>query len=211
MNVKLHDFKMAPNARRVRIFAAEKQIPLELINVDLAESAQLGEAFRAVNPRLAVPVLELDDGTLITESVAICRYLEEIQPEPALFGSGPLGKALVEMWHRRVELEGLMAVAEGVRNSSAFFAGRAIAGPVDFEQIPALAERGRRRTELFQAMLDERLAGSEFVAGDAYSVADITALVACDFAKVLKIRVEERHPHLKRWYEAVSGRPSASA
>ena len=209
--MKLYDYKMAPNARRVRIFAAEKGVQLEMINVDLGTREQMQDGYRAVTPRMAVPALELDDGTLITESVAICRYLEELQPEPALFGTGAKGKAIVEMWHRRVELEGLQAVADGVRNSVEFFAARGIAGPVDFEQIPALAERGRRRTDLFYAMLDEHLAQSTFVAGPEFSIADIAALVACDFAKVLKKRVGDGTPDLKRWYDAVSSRPSASA
>ena len=209
--MKLYDFAMAPNARRVRVFAAEKGLEIEKISIDLGKREQMQDAYRAVNPRLAVPALLLDDGTLITESEAICRYLEELHPQPPLFGSGPLGKATVTMWHRRVELEGLQAVADGARNSIEFFAGRALAGAVDFEQIPALAERGKRRVDLFYDMLEERLATSEFIAGDDYSIADICALVACDFAKVLKIRVGDDRAHLKRWHDAVSARPSASA
>ena len=209
--MQLYDFAMAPNARRVRIFLAEKGIEIEKVNVDLGSREQLRDAYRAVNPRLAVPALVLDDGTVLTESVAICRYLEELHPQPPLFGTDPKDKAIVEMWHRRVELEGMQAVAEAVRNSVEFFAGRALAGPVDFEQIPALAERGMRRVELFQEMLDERLAASEFVAGSRYSVADIAALVSCDFAKVVKKRVGDTTPNLQRWYEAVSSRPSAAA
>lgn len=209
--MKLYDYPRAPNPRRVRIFAAEKGIELEMVPVDLGAREQMRDEFRAVNPRQAVPALLLDDGTLLTESVAICRYLEDLHPTPALFGTGPKGKAIVEMWHRRVELEGMQAVADAVRNSVEFFAGRAIPGPVDFEQIPALAERGLRRVDLFHAMLDEQLADSEYIAGPEYSVADIAALVACDFAKVVKKRVSGETPHLKRWHEAVSGRPSASA
>jgi glutathione S-transferase len=209
--MKLYDFKMAPNARRVRVFLAEKNLDIETESVDLATREQMGGAFRAINPRLAVPALELDDGTVLTESVAICRYLEALHPEPALFGQGALGQATVEMWHRRVELEGMQAVAEAVRNSSEFFADRALPGPVDFPQIPELAERGRQRVEHFYTMLDEHLAGSRFIAGDDYSVADIAALVACDFAKVIKRRVGDDTPSLKRWYDLVSARPSASA
>ena len=209
--MKLYDYKMAPNARRVRVFLAEKGLAIETVQVDLGKREQMEDAYRAVNPRLAVPALALDDGTLLTESVAICRYLELLHPEPALFGSGPKGQAVVEMWHRRVELEGMLAVADAVRNSVEFFAGRALPGPLDFPQIPELAERGRRRIDWFYGMLDERLAESEFVAGDAYSVADIAALVACDFAKVAKKRVGAETPDLKRWYDAVSARPSAGA
>ena len=209
--MKLYDFSMAPNARRVRMFAAEKGIGLELINVDLSKREQMKDEYRAINPRLAVPALVLDDGTLLTESVAICRYLEALHPTPALFGSDPKSQAIVEMWHRRVELEGMQAAADGIRNSVEFFAGRAIAGPVDFEQIPALAERGKARVDLFFTMLDERLGESEYIAGPEFSVADIAALIACDFSKVLKKRVGDDTPNLKRWYDAVSSRPSAKA
>jgi glutathione S-transferase len=209
--VKLYDYARAPNPRRVRMFAAEKGIALDLVSVDLATREQMDEAYRAVNPRLAVPLLLLDDGTALTESVAICRYLEALHPDPALFGTGALGTARVEMWHRRVELEGLQAVSDAVRNSVPFFAGHALPGPVGFEQIPALAERGLRRIDLFYAMLDERLADSEFIAGADFSVADIAALVACDFAKVAKKRVGTGTANLARWYESVSARPSAAA
>lgn len=209
--MKLYDFKMAPNPRRVRIFLAEKNIELEIVAVDLAQHQQMDDAFTALNPRRAVPALELDDGRVLTESVAICRYLEELHPEPPLFGRDPWERAVVEMWHRRVELEGLQAVADAVRNSSPFFANRALAGPVDFAQIPALAERGRQRTALFKTMLDERLAHSEFIAGERFTVADIAALATCDFAKVVKMRVGDDTPSLKRWYDAVSSRPSAAA
>ena len=209
--MKFYDFAMAPNARRVRIFAAEKGIKLDTISVDLSKREQMEHAYKAINPRLAVPALVLDDGTLLTESVAICRYLEELHPEPALFGDNPKERAIVEMWHRRMELEGMQAAAEGIRNSVEFFAGRAIAGPANFEQIPELAERGKQRVDIFFNMLEDRLAQSAFVAGPSYSVADIAALVACDFSKVLKKRVGDDRPNLKRWYAEVSSRPSAKA
>ena len=209
--MKLYDYKMAPNPRRVRIFAAEKGIDLELVDIDLATKQQMTDDFKGVNSRLSVPALELDDGTIITESVAICRYLDEIQPEPALFGTGALGKAMVEMWHRRMELEGMAAVAEAVRNSVEFFKDRALAGPKNYEQIPALAERALQRIDSFYEMMDARLAESEFVAGDAYTVADIAGLCALDFAKVVKKRPSDDQTNLKRWHEAVSARPSAAA
>jgi glutathione S-transferase len=209
--MKLYDYKMAPNPRRVRIFAAEKGIDLELVDIDLATKQQMTDDFKGVNSRLSVPALELDDGTIITESVAICRYLEEIQPEPALFGTGALGKAVVEMWHRRMELEGMAAVAEAVRNSVEFFKNRALAGPKDYEQIPALAERAMHRIDSFYEMMDARLGESEFVAGDAYTVADIAGLCALDFARVVKKRPADDQTNMKRWHEAVSARPSAAA
>ena len=209
--MKLYDFERAPNARRVRMFAAEKGINLELITVDLGTKEQMGDAYKAVNPRLQVPALLLDDGTLITESVAICRYLDETKPDPLLFGTGAIGKANVEMWHRRMELEGMQPTADAVRNSIGFFANRALAGPLDFEQIPALAERGLKRIDLFQGLLDERLADNRYVAGDDFSIADIAGLIAIDFGKVVKKRVGDETLNLKRWYDEVSARPSARA
>ena len=209
--MKLYDFERAPNARRVRMFAAEKGINLELITVDLGTKEQMGDAYKAVNPRLQVPALLLDDGTLITESVAICRYLDETKPEPLLFGTGAIGKANVEMWHRRMELEGMQPTADAVRNSIGFFTNRALAGPLDFEQIPALAERGLKRIDLFQGLLDERLADNRYVAGDDFSIADIAGLIAIDFGKVVKKRVGDETLNLKRWYDEVSARPSARA
>lgn len=209
--MKLYDFERAPNARRVRIFVAEKGIDVEKITVDLGNKDQMGDEYKAVNPRLAVPALELDDGTILTESVAICRYLEEIQPEPALFGTGALGKATVEMWHRRMELEGMQACADAIRNSVPFFENRGIPGPFDFAQIPELSERGAKRIDIFFDMLDAHLADSTFVAGDDYSIADIAALCAVDFAKVVKKRPSDNQPNLQRWHETVSARPSAKA
>ena len=209
--MKLYDYKMAPNPRRVRIFAAEKGIELEMIDVDLAKRQQMSDQFKKVNPRLAVPALELEDGTVLTESIAICRYFEEIQPQPPLFGTGAVGKATVEMWHRRMELEGLACVAEAVRNSVEFFKGRALAGPYDYDQIPALAERAMVRIDHFYDMLDKRLTESAFIAGDDFTVADIAALCAIDFARVVKKRPADNQAALKRWHAAVSARPSATA
>ncbi|GGM12154.1 glutathione S-transferase family protein [Pseudooceanicola nanhaiensis] len=209
--MKLYDYKMAPNCRRVRFFAAEKGVSLECVDVDLMTREQLGDAYVAVNERRTVPLLELDDGTRLTESVAICRYLEETTPEPALFGTGALGKARVEMWHRRVELEGLMAVAEALRNTSEGFRDRAIPGPQNFPQIPELAERGQRRLDAFYAMLDARLGESRYLAGEDFSIADILGVVTVDFAKAVKRRIPEEATNLARWHAEVSARPAAKA
>jgi len=143
--------------------------------------------------------------------VAICRYLEETTPEPALFGTGALGKARVEMWHRRVELEGLMAVAEALRNTSEGFRDRAIPGPQNFPQIPELAERGQRRLDAFYAMLDARLGESRYLAGEDFSIADILGVVTVDFAKAVKRRIPEEATNLARWHAEVSARPAAKA
>ena len=209
--MKLYDFERAPNARRVRMFAAEKGIDLEMITVDLGAKEQMKDAYKAVNPRMQVPALLLEDGVLITESVAICRYLDETTPEPILFGTGALGKANVEMWHRRMELEGMQPTADAVRNSIEFFVDRAVAGPIDFAQIPALASRGLKRIDLFHGLMEERLADNHYIAGNDFSIADIAGLIAIDFGKLVKKRVDDGTPNLKRWYDEVSARPSAKS
>ena len=209
--MKLYDYHRAPNPRRVRIFLAEKGIELEKVEIDLGSKQQMEAGFRSLNSRLSVPALELDDGSILTESVAICRYLEETHPKPALFGTGAFGKATVEMWHRRVELEGLIPISEAVRNSVEFFAGRAMPGPLDFEQIPELAERAKKRVTFFYNMLDKRLTDSTYIAGDEFSIADIAALVGIDFAKVIKRRIGDNQVALQRWHNEVSARPSAKA
>lgn len=207
----LYDYQGAPSPRRVRIYLAEKGISVPTEQVDLRATAQFSEAFRRVNPDCVVPFLVLDDGATIAESLAICRYFEVLHPAPPLFGTTALEQATVEMWNRRIEFDGYLAVAEGFRNATPGFKGRALPGPVGFEQIEALAVRGRRRVELFFEQLNERFARSEYVAGPVYTVADITALAAVDFAGWMRMRPGERHPHLRRWHAQVSARPSAGA
>lgn len=209
--MKFFDCKTAPSPRRVRIFMAEKGIELETVDVDLAAGEQFSEAFRAINPDCAVPALQLDDGSCLSEVVAICGYLEELHPEPALLGSTPEERARVAMWNAKVEQQGLLAVMEALRNFSKGFKGRAIAGATSYEQIPELAERGRQRIFDFYDRLDAQLAANTFVAGENYSVADIAALVFVDFAKWVKAEVPEGHAHLRRWYEDVAQRPSSEA
>ncbi len=209
--MQLYDFKMAPNARRVRVFVAEKGLDIPRVEVDLGNRAQLNDDYRKINPMAEVPSLVLDDGTVITESTAICRYLEEVYPDPPLCGRNPLERAQVMMWDRRVEQHGFAAVAEGFRNSSPFFKDRGVTGPADFAQIPQLAERGKARFANFLALMEQRLGEAEYVAGDRYSIADITAMVAIDFSRTIKARIGEDQPNLQRWYAAVSGRPSAQA
>jgi glutathione S-transferase len=209
--MKLYDFKAAPNPRRVRIFLAEKGIEVETEQVDLRELQQFSDAFKKVNPRSAVPALQLDDGTVITEALAICRYFEELNPEPALFGRDPVERARVAQWEQRTLNDGIGAVGEALRNGSKFFADRAIAGPNKIAQIPALVERGKQRAVYFWEELDGLLADREFVAGDVYTVADINALVMTDFAAWIKLEVPEGLKNLKRWHAAVSARPSAQA
>ena len=210
--LKLYQSDGSPNSRRVRIFVAEKGIELTLVPVDLAKSEQRSDEYRMINPRQMVPTLVLEDGTAISEVPAIWRYLEETYPTKPLLGATPKEKALVSMWERRVELEGFAAVMEGVRNAMPGLKGRAIAGPHDYEQIPALVERSKLRVANFLSDLDVQLTNAPFVAGERFSAADITALVTIDFAaKALAVSTPEEHRALTRWYEAVSARPSMGA
>jgi glutathione S-transferase len=209
--MKFYDCKTAPSPRRVRIFIAEKGIEVPTVQVDLAAGEHLSEAFQKINPWCTVPVLELDDGTSISEVVAVCRYLEEIHPESPLLGRDAREKALVAMWDHHFEIDGFLAVAEALRNASPRMQGRALPGFAEVAQIPALVERGMARVQRFFAALDERLGESEYVAGDHYTMADITAQVTVDFAAWIKLAPGPGHAHTRRWHEAVSRRPSASA
>jgi glutathione S-transferase len=209
--MKLYDYAPAPNPRRVRMFFAEKGIVVPTVEVDLRANAQFAPEFRAVNPDCTVPVLELDDGTRIADVMAICVYFEILQPEPALMGTGPLSCATVTAWQREVERDGFFAVAEALRNASPAFKGRALPGSEDYEQIPALVERGRARVSRFFQTLDTRLAAHKFVGGETFSIADITAVVAVDFARWIKLTVPEDLTNLRRWHAEISARPSAKA
>lgn len=208
--MKFYDCQPAPSPRRVRIFIAEKGIELETIEVDLANREQLGAAFKEINPDCTVPVLELDDGTRLTEVFAICQYLEHTFPDPPLMGSSATECALVTMWNTKVEQQGLAAMAETLRNRAKGMKGRALTGPDDFEQISELIDRGRRRFEIFMDRMDRQLKDSQFVVGDAFAIADISLLVAIDFAAWSKISIAEEMVNLGRWYDLVSQRPGAS-
>ena len=210
--LKLYHAPSSPNSRRVRIFLAEKGISVPLAAVDLGKGEQHADSYRAINPRRVVPTLVLEDGTAIGEVLAIWRYLEEIHPNPPLLGATPKDKALVTMWERRAELEGFAAVMEGVRNAIPGLKGRAIAGPHDYEQIPALTERSKLRVADFYVDFDARLAQAPFLAGDRFSAADITALVTVDFAtRALNMPIPAKCGALKPWYDSVAARPSMTA
>ncbi|MDA5192488.1 glutathione S-transferase family protein [Govanella unica] len=209
--MKLYDCTPAPSPRRVRIFMTEKGLDIPLVQVDLRNNAHLSPEFRRINPLCEVPALELDDGSVITESVAICRYLEELHPDPPLCGRTARERAEIAMWDHRMEIEGFFPVAEALRNHAPGFVGRALSGPQGFEQIPALVERGRARVGLFFATLNDRLAQSAYVSGAAFGLADITAIVCVDFAGRVKLTPSENLIHLTRWYKIVSARPSMSA
>jgi glutathione S-transferase len=202
--LKLHEAATAPNCRRVRIFLAEKGLEVPIQAVDIAGMENRRPPYTDKNPMGGVPVLELDDGTVIAESVAICRYFEELHPDPPLMGTTPLDKALVEMWQRRMELEVMLPIAQAFRQSHPFFAQR-------IEQVPAFGEAQKRHALQRMEWLDGELADREFVAGDRYTIADITALVGIDFGRVVKLRIPGELGNLARWHESVSGRPSAQA
>ncbi|MEJ2514259.1 MAG: glutathione S-transferase family protein [Gammaproteobacteria bacterium] len=209
--MKLYDSTLAPNPRRVRIFLAEKGIELPRTEVDIGAGENLSPAFLAINPRGLLPTLVLDDGTVIDESMAICRYFEELQPEPPLMGSDPREKAIVESWNRHIEFDGGLPVMDGFRNGHPRFAERAVAGRAGHAAIPALAERGRQRVAEFYAVLDERLRLSPYVAGPAFTVADITALCIVEFARTVRMPWPAGLDGLERWHQEVSARPSAAA
>jgi glutathione S-transferase len=210
--MKLYHSAASPNSRRVRIFLAEKGLSIPLVTVDLGKGEQHSDAYRAINPRRVVPTLVLEDGTAIGEVPAICQYIEEVHPTPSLLGETAKEKAEVSMWERRAELDGFAAVMEAIRNAAPGLKSRAIAGPHDYEQIPELAERSKLRVQNFFADFDARLSEAPFVAGQRFSVADITALVAVDFAaKAINLPVPDGHRSLKRWYDAVSSRPGMAA
>jgi glutathione S-transferase len=206
--ITLYDCSTAPSPRRARILLAEKGIAHETVQVDLRSGEQLSGAFRAVNPQCTVPALRTEEGDVLTDNAAISAYLDARYPQPPLLGSTPQQRAQVASWNWRIEFEGLMAIAEALRNSAPAMANRALPGPVDYPQIPELAQRGLARVQQFFAMLDVRLAGRDFIATDDFSVADISAVVAVDFARVVKQRVDERHPHLMRWRAQMAQRPA---
>lgn len=206
----LHDCTRAPNPRRVRMFLAEKGVELPRREVDLMAGEHRSPAFRAKNPRCTVPVLELDDGTCISETLAIWHYLEAKFPDPPLMGRDAREQALVLQWHAFVDQEGMHAASEAYRNRAPTFRGRALPGPVDFEQLPQLAERGRVRVEAAFDILDERLSESPYVAGAHFSIADITAFVAVEFGSRADVVPGSRR-HLARWHRSVGARPSAAA
>jgi glutathione S-transferase len=202
--MKLYDSAMAPNPRRVRIFLAEKGVTVPTVQVDLGKAESRQPPYLAKNPLGGVPLLELDDGTCIAESVAICRYFEVLHPEPPLLGGAARDQALVEMWQRRMEIELFQKVTGTFQNTHDFFKGR-------IEQVPAFGEVCRKAAGKRLVWLDEELAGRPFVAGDRYTIADITALCAIDFGRVVGIRIAPEQKNLARWHEAVSGRSSAKA
>lgn len=205
--MKLYDYTQAPNPRRARIFMAEKGVldDVEVVQIDLGKGEQFGDEYKAKNPFRRLPMLELDDGTCIAESVAICRYFEETVPEPPLMGAGDArDRALVEMWQRRMEFNLFLQVGMAFRNLSGFFA--------QYEDTnEAWGETCKENASKMFHILNKHFADNEYVCGDAFTIADITALCAVDFARTVKLRIGEDQANLQRWYDSVSARPSAKA
>jgi glutathione S-transferase len=203
--MKLYDGGRAPNPRRVKVFLAEKGITVPTEQVDLGKLAHKSAAYTAINPLQRVPALELDDGTVISESIAICRYFERLHPEPPLFGTDAKDAALVEMWERRIEFHLLGPISQVFRNSHPAMRD------MEVPQVPAWAEANKPRVMDFLVLLDRELTGRRYVTGDRYSVADITGMIAVDFMKPAKLALPDSLTNLKRWHDEVSARPSAKA
>ena len=212
--ITLYDCATAPSPRRARILLAEKGIAHETVQVDLRTKEQLSDAFRAINPQCTVPALHIQNGTeegdVFTDNASIAAYLEARYPQPPLLGITPAQKAEIASWHWRVEFEGLLAIAEAMRNSAPAMANRALPGPVDYAQIPELAQRGLARVQQFFDMLDKHLEGRDYIAANQFSIVDITAVVAIDFARVVRVKPGEQHVNLRRWRDAMALRPSFS-
>jgi len=202
--MKILEFTQAPNPRRVRVFLAEKgiQVPFEQVNLGTADNRK--PEFLKINPMGGVPVLQLDDGTYIAESVAICRYFEDVKPEPNLMGRDAKEKAVIEMWNRRMEFEILSMTAGAFRNTSDFFKGR-------IPQVPEYGKICKEAALKRLEWLDGELANRKFIAGDRYTIADITALIGIDFGRTTGIKIGDNQKNLARWHQEVSSRPSAKA
>ena len=211
MAITLYDYARAPSPRRARMFLAEKQVPHETVQIDLATGEHLLPAFQAINPTCTVPALRLEDGTIITENAGIAAYLEAAYPTPALLGRTPVEKGHVAAWISRIEFEGLAAVAEAFRNSVPGMQNRALTGPQNFAQIPELAARGRHRVELFFATLNNRLENRPYIATDNFTAADIAAIVTLDFARAIRQQPAADQTNLARWRSAMAARASYAA
>jgi glutathione S-transferase len=201
----LYDNSWAPNPRRVRIFLAEKGVTLPMQQVDLRNAEHRREAFTTINPLQRVPALELDDGAILTESVAICRYIEALHPEPALFGTDAREQAFVEMWNRRLELNFYNAIGAVFRHLHPAMAAS------EQPQVPAWGEANKFKTLEFLDVFDRHLASSEFAAGDRFSIADITGHVAMAFMKPAKMPLPDHIAHVHRWHAQIAARPSMAA
>ena len=211
--MKFYDCAVAPNPRRARMFMAEKGIEVEKVEIDILGGENLQAKYLAINPRGLLPLLELDDGTRFDEVMAICHYFEELQPEPRLLGRTPIERAQIESLQRKMEFDGMIAVSEVFRNQHEQFAARGIpgGGGAQIEAIPALVERGKQTLGRFFDGIESSLSTTQFLAGDAFTMVDITAICAIDFAAWVEISIPASNRSTLRWYDLVSQRPSAQA
>ncbi len=206
--MKIYEFRRAPNPRRVQMFLAEKKIDIEYVQVNVRAGENRENNYLNINPKSGVPALQLDNGTVISESMAICRYFDALQPEPYIFGETPEQRGLVEMWNRKVEIEGMNPIGECLRNSSEAFIDRAVADPRATKQIPDLAVRGSMLGNRFLDDMNKRLEETKYVAGSNFSMADINLYVFLDFASWVKVIPNENHKNIIKWKELVSSRES---
>ena len=207
--MKIYEFRRAPNPRRVQMFLTEKNIDVEYVQVNVRNGENRESDYLNINPKSGVPALQLDNGNVISESMAICRYFDAIQPEPYLFGETPEEKGLVEMWNRKIEIEGMNPVGECLRNSSEAFKDRAVPDPRVTKQIPELAERGSMLANRFLGDINERLSKNKYVAGENFSMADINLYVFLDFASWVKVKPTDEHTDLLRWKDLIDTRESS--
>jgi len=201
--MKLYDFGRAPNPRRVRIYLAEKGIAVPMEQIDLGAMQHKTAAYAAINPLRQVPVLMLDDGTVIAESIAICRYFEVLNPSPPMFGTGALEQAMVEMWNRRLEQNLFFPVSQVFRHLHPAMKD------MEVPQVATWGEANKPRVAALLPILERQLETGPFVCGARYSIADITALVAINFMKPAKLAVPSEYRNIARWHAEVSARPSA--
>ena len=207
--MKLYDFELAPNAQRVRVFLAEKglEVPTEQLNV--RDDDQFVEPFASMNPFHCVPFLELDDGNVIAESMSICRYLEELNPEPPLFGRTAEERAVIDMWLRRFELDAFIPMLHAVRNHVPMFAGRVVPGTrTDLPQLPVMVTRGKEMMEVFLARVEPHMAQNEFIAGPDFTIADITGYFTVRMTNALEMDLTTPYPAVTAWFAKVSRRPA---
>lgn len=205
-----YDCSTAPNPRRARMFIAEKGLTIETRDISIAENQQQSPEFLKINPRATIPVLVTESGAVLTENHGIAAYLEAAFPEPPLMGQTADEKGAVMMWNAIAEQQGGLPIAEALRNTNPAMKDRAIPGPTNFEQIPALAERGLARVDLFYDLLETRLSHSQYLATDQFTFADITCFIFVDFARVIRRRIPEGNSATQAWFESIKSRPSAA-
>ncbi len=210
--MKLYDFEPAANAKRVRMFIAEKGIEVPIVECNVRADDQFKEPFNTMNPFHCVPFLETDSGEVIAESISICRYLEELYPEPSLFGDTAEERGIIDMWNRRVELDGFMPALHALRNHVPTFEGKVVPGTRnDLPQLPAMVKRGKEMLDIFLGRLEVHMATNEFIAGSNISIADITCYFVLNMANTFEMGIENKYPNTHRWHQEFSKRPSTNA